>query len=153
MKFTSSTLVKSTLPKSPASAVFTVFSVASVILKHDKSTGDDLAEKQAEMEAMKAESKGKEMPSSQAAQDSVDSYADVKKIIFACDAGMGSSAMGASLLRDKVKKAGIKDISVTNTAVNRLKDEQGLLVVTQEELAERALQRQQLPIVHYHFLH
>lgn len=49
--------------------------------------------------------------------------------------------MGASLLRDKVKKAGIKDISVTNTAVNRLKDEQGLLVVTQEELAERALQR------------
>ena len=117
------------------------FLVASVILKHDKSTGDDLAEKQAEMEAMKAESKGKEMPSSQAAQDSVDSYADVKKIIFACDAGMGSSAMGASLLRDKVKKAGIKDISVTNTAVNRLKDEQGLLVVTQEELAERALQR------------
>ena len=117
------------------------FLVASIILKHDKSTGDDLAEKQAEMEAMKAESKGKEMPSSQAAQDSVDSYADVKKIIFACDAGMGSSAMGASLLRDKVKKAGIKDISVTNTAVNRLKDEQGLLVVTQEELAERALQR------------
>lgn len=124
------------------------FLIASVILKADKSTPDDsdLEAKQAQMQAMKAESKGqtlesKEMPTSQAAENSVESYASVKKIIFACDAGMGSSAMGASLLRDKVRKAGFKDLSVTNTAVNRLQDEQGLLVVTQAELAERAAQR------------
>jgi PTS system mannitol-specific IIC component len=54
---------------------------------------------------------------------------------------MGSSAMGASLLRDKVKKAGINNIPVTNTAISRLKDEDGLLVVTQEELADRAQQK------------
>ena len=48
--------------------------------------------------------------------------------------------MGASLLRDKFKKAGIK-LPVTNTAVRNLKDENGLLVITQEELADRALQK------------
>ena len=50
---------------------------------------------------------------------------------------MGSSAMGASILRDKVKKAGL-DLSVTNTAISNLQDKPGLLVVTQEELADRA---------------
>ncbi len=30
---------------------------------------------------------------------------EVNKIVFACDAGMGSSAMGASLLREKLKKS------------------------------------------------
>jgi mannitol-specific phosphotransferase system IIBC component len=29
--------------------------------------------------------------------------ADVNKIVFACDAGMGSSAMGASVLRKKLQ--------------------------------------------------
>lgn len=118
------------------------FVIAAIILKADKSEDDDsFAEKQAQMQEMKAESKGQSVMSAQAAQTSVESYRDVKKIIFACDAGMGSSAMGASLLRDKVKKAGIENISVTNTAVNKLQDEQGLLVITQEELAERAAER------------
>lgn len=48
--------------------------------------------------------------------------------------------MGASLLRDKVKKAGIS-MSVTNTAISNLKDEPGLLVITQNELADRAAQK------------
>lgn len=121
-------------------AAIVSFIVAAIILKNDKSTGDEFAAKQKEMESMKAESKGKEMPTEQSAHDSVKSYAEIKKVIFACDAGMGSSAMGASLLRDKFKKAGIK-IPVTNTAVRNLKDEDGLLVVTQEELADRALQK------------
>lgn len=113
------------------------FIVASIILKSDKSEAGDLAAKQEQMEAMKAESKGQGMPSETMAHDSVTSYADIKKVIFACDAGMGSSAMGASLLRDKFKKAGI-NLPVTNSAVRNLKDEHGLLVITQEELADRA---------------
>jgi mannitol PTS system EIICBA or EIICB component len=32
---------------------------------------------------------------------------NVNKIIFACDAGMGSSAMGASVLMNKAKKVGL----------------------------------------------
>lgn len=120
-------------------AAIVSFIVAAIILKNDKGDGD-LTAKQKEMQSMKAESKGQQMPSEQSAHESVQSYADINKVIFACDAGMGSSAMGASLLRDKFKKAGIK-IPVTNTAVRNLKDEPGLLVVTQEELADRALQK------------
>lgn len=121
-------------------AAIVSFIVAAIILKNDKGDGADLAAKQKEMESMKAESKGTKMPSEQSAHDSVTSYKDIKKVIFACDAGMGSSAMGASLLRDKFKKAGI-NIPVTNTAVRNLKDEPGLLVVAQEELADRARQK------------
>ena len=64
----------------------------------------------------------------------------IKKIVFACDAGMGSSAMGASILREKVKKAGL-DIPVTNKAISNLTDTPNTLIVTQEELAERAAQK------------
>lgn len=119
------------------------FVVAAVIYKVDKSDGGDLAAAQGQMEAMKAESKGQSVDTAVSAEEAtqtVANYKDVKRIIFACDAGMGSSAMGASLLRDKVKKAGL-DIPVTNTAVRNLKDEDGLLVITQEELAERAREK------------
>ncbi|KRL06797.1 PTS mannitol transporter subunit IICBA [Liquorilactobacillus hordei] len=126
-------------------AAIVSFIVASVILKADKTMtdDDDLEARQRQMDAMKSESKGgsSAITDGQSATEQVKKYEDVEKIIFACDAGMGSSAMGASLLRDKVKKAGITDIPVTNTAISRLKDENGLLVITQEELAERALQK------------
>lgn len=61
----------------------------------------------------------------------------VEKIIFTCDAGMGSSAMGASILRDKVKKAGL-EIPVSNQAISNLLDTPKTLIVTQEELTPRA---------------
>lgn len=120
------------------------FGVAALLLKmgkNDDISDEELAKNQAQMQAMKAESKGQQQESVTESASQVADYKDVKKIIFACDAGMGSSAMGASLLRDKVKKVGITDIPVTNTAVSRLKDEPGLLVVTQEELAERAREK------------
>ena len=79
------------------------FVVASFILKADKSEGESLEEAQAASKAAKAASKGQ--PLAPVAEEI--SAASVQQIIFACDAGMGSSAMGASLLRDKVKKAGL----------------------------------------------
>ena len=48
--------------------------------------------------------------------------------------------MGASILREKVKKAGL-DIPVTNKAISNLTDTPNTLIVTQEELAERAAQK------------
>jgi len=115
------------------------FIVAAIILKHDKSTdSSDLAAAQGKLSDMKT---GKADEGSDAEPaDVIASYKDVDHIIFACDAGMGSSAMGASLLRDKVKQAGI-DMAVTNTAISNLKDEPGLLVITQNELADRAAQK------------
>ena len=111
------------------------FLVASVILKADKSEGESLEEAQAATQAAKAQAKGQSAPVS--AEINTD---NIKQIIFACDAGMGSSAMGASLLRDKVKKAGL-NIPVTNKAISNLTDEPNTLIVTQEELAARAAQR------------
>lgn len=112
------------------------FLVASVILKADKSEGESLEAAQAATKAAKAVAKGQAVETV-AAEISTNS---VKQIIFACDAGMGSSAMGASLLRDKVKKAGL-DIPVTNKAIANLQDTDYTLIVTQEELADRAAQR------------
>jgi PTS system mannitol-specific IIC component len=60
----------------------------------------------------------------------------VKKIIVACDAGMGSSAMGAGKLRNKVKKAGL-DIEVTNMAINDLPNDVDI-VITHNKLTDRA---------------
>jgi PTS system mannitol-specific IIC component len=64
----------------------------------------------------------------------------VHKIVFACDAGMGSSAMGASVLRNKVKKAGFGDITVVNVAIANLTDDVDL-IVTHQDLTARAQQK------------
>lgn len=63
-------------------------------------------------------------------------YENVSKIIFACDAGMGSSAMGASILKNKVKKAGL-DVSVSNTSINNLPADADI-VITHKDLTDRA---------------
>ncbi|PVU83942.1 PTS mannitol transporter subunit IIB [Cellulomonas sp. WB94] len=61
----------------------------------------------------------------------------VRHIVFACDAGMGSSAMGASVLRDKLKKAGVTGVKVENLAVASLHDDADF-VISQRELTDRA---------------
>lgn len=64
----------------------------------------------------------------------------VENVVFACDAGMGSSAMGASVLRNKVKKAGIEGVTVSNKAIANLDGTEDL-IITQEELTDRAKQK------------
>ncbi len=60
--------------------------------------------------------------------------------MFACDAGMGSSAMGASVLRKKVHAAGFNDVTVVNKAISNLTDTFDL-VVTHQDLTDRARQK------------
>lgn len=104
------------------------FLVSSIILKRDKSMSGDLEKAQAEISAMKSVAKG---------NLSEVSYDKVEKIIFACDAGMGSSAMGASILRNKINKAGL-NVEVTNMAIRNLKDGEKVIIITQNELTDRA---------------
>ncbi|MEG1285253.1 MAG: PTS mannitol transporter subunit IICB [Romboutsia sp.] len=60
---------------------------------------------------------------------------DIKKIIFACDAGMGSSAMGASRFKNRIKDLNL-DIEITNTSVDNIPvDTQ--IVVTHDTLVDR----------------
>ncbi|MGR5140176.1 PTS mannitol transporter subunit IICBA [Photobacterium sp. DNB23_23_1] len=107
------------------------FFVASVLMKTQRDTGeeDDLEKASAEMKGMKSSSKGQ-------TTGAAINLADVKSIFVACDAGMGSSAMGASLLRKKVDAAGL-DISVTNLAINNLPAD-SQLVITHKDLTDRA---------------
>ncbi|MFW0789730.1 PTS mannitol transporter subunit IICBA [Gordonia sp. CPCC 205333] len=63
----------------------------------------------------------------------------ITDIVFACDAGMGSSAMGASVLRRKIQKAGYSDVTVVNQAISNLEDTHDL-IVTHADLTERARQ-------------
>ncbi|MFK4851643.1 PTS mannitol transporter subunit IICB [Microbacterium sp. ZW T6_19] len=63
--------------------------------------------------------------------------APITSIVFACDAGMGSSAMGASVLRNKFKKAGIEDLKIVNQAIANL-DGTADVVITQQQLTDRA---------------
>ena len=119
-------------------AAFAVsFVVSAFLLKTSKvKEDDDLEAATRRMQEMKSQSKG-----GAAAPASVDGdLSTVRKIIVACDAGMGSSAMGAGVLRKKVADAGLKNISVTNSAINSLPDDVDL-VITHRDLTERAMRR------------
>ncbi|MBT2486783.1 MULTISPECIES: PTS mannitol transporter subunit IICB [unclassified Microbacterium] len=61
----------------------------------------------------------------------------ISTVVFACDAGMGSSAMGASVLRNKFKKEGVEGVTVTNQSIANL-DGSADLVITQQQLTDRA---------------
>jgi mannitol PTS system EIICBA or EIICB component len=107
------------------------FVIAAAILKADaKNTVDNFEEQVQQTQAAKLSSKG----------IAVQPVSGINRIIFACDAGMGSSAMGASILRKKVKEAGLAQ-QVSNSAINNLQDDANALIVTQEELQERAKQK------------
>ena len=110
------------------------FLIASAILRFSKQGEDDLAGATAKMESMK----GKKSSVSGALTGDTASTPLIEKVVFACDAGMGSSAMGASVLRNKIKEAGYgAQVSVVNSAINNLTDSFDLLVC-HEDLYDRA---------------
>lgn len=108
------------------------FVVASAILKVSKEVKDDISVAVNKMEDMK----GKKSSVAHTLRVEEKSYDEVQKIIFACDAGMGSSAMGASLLKKKIGEAGL-DIEVVNTSINNLPDDADI-IITHKDLTERA---------------
>lgn len=123
------------LPTIIAFAVSTVVSmiVALPIIRNAKDTGKSLDEATNDMKDTKANKTVAKRPANT-------NLADTKKIIFACDAGMGSSAMGASILKKKVKEAGLDDIEVRNVAIPQIPDDADV-VITHEDLTERAMQK------------
>ncbi|MBX9445496.1 PTS mannitol transporter subunit IICBA [Dickeya chrysanthemi] len=116
-----------------AAAFAVSFVVSAILLKSSKVKDDDeLEQATRRMQEMKSASKG------QAVGGVSGDLGTVRKIIVACDAGMGSSAMGAGVLRKKVQDAGLQAISVTNCAINNLPDDVDL-VITHRDLTERAM--------------
>jgi len=135
-------------------AATTSFVICSVLLKASRKKTADLTEATASMEAMKGKkssvagvltgNEGDEAAEIEAHGEAVEEEHEARShgkpihtIVFACDAGMGSSAMGASVLRNKIKKAGFDDVTVTNQAIANLNDDVDL-IVTHQDLTERA---------------
>ena len=108
------------------------FVVSSPIVKMAGSKS--LEDAQAQKDSMKAESKGA-APARTGAEVAAE---DIKKIIFACDAGMGSSAMGATKFRNRIKPLNL-GITVTNTSVDNVPGDADV-VVCQYILQDRAAQ-------------
>ena len=107
------------------------FLIASPIIKFtDK--GKNLEDAQDQVAASKAQAKGAALTAGAGIADP----SLVKKIIFACDAGMGSSAMGATKFRNRIKEMR-PDITVTNTSVDNIPADCDIAVV-QEMLIDRA---------------
>ncbi|HJB34216.1 MAG TPA: PTS mannitol transporter subunit IICBA [Candidatus Blautia merdipullorum] len=105
------------------------FAVASPIVK--MAGGKSLEEAQNEVASMKSASKGETV-----VPGTIERSTEIRKIIFACDAGMGSSAMGATKFRNRIKNDR-PDISVSNTSVDNIPQDCDIAVV-QTTLAARA---------------
>jgi PTS system mannitol-specific IIC component len=114
------------------------FVVAAFLLKTDKGDWEegDLEVATQSMVAMK----GKESIASTVTGGVLTATRPIHSIVFACDAGMGSSAMGASVLRKKIRDAGHLDVTVVNKSIADLEDRYDL-VVSHQDLTDRAAQR------------
>lgn len=111
------------------------FLIASVFVKRasaESMSEENMSFAQSVVSSLKTQSKGQDTTSSSVTTKMP------KLIVFACDAGMGSSAMGESILKKKIKDAGL-DITVKHSAVNQISKDADI-VFTQEGLAERASQ-------------
>lgn len=103
--------------------------VCTVLLKAFAKEGN-LEEAKQQVSASKAQAKGTPAPAA---------ALSALKIVFACDAGMGSSAMGAANLTKKLKAEGL-DITVPHYALNEVPADTQV-IVTQSSLVERAKER------------
>jgi len=113
------------------------FLIAAVILRASRSR--DLAAADSDFAAAIAQTEANKGKSSSVLSGLAGAAAagTISNIVFACDAGMGSSAMGATVLRKKLKDAGVTGVTVTNKAIANL-DGTADLVITQRELTNRA---------------
>lgn len=121
------------------SAVVT-FVVAVPLLRLGKGGADDLVGATASMEEMKGKRSSVAGMLTGDGGPLATATGTIRTVVFACDAGMGSSAMGASVLRRKVKEAGHGEVTVVNRAISNLSDDVDV-VITHRDLTERARQR------------
>ena len=108
------------------------FGIASVVIRMSK--GRSLEEAQEEVASRKAEAKGTKTGAG--AEPVAVRTVGVRKVVCACDAGLGSSAMGATKFRNRIK-AQRPDLTVINTSVDTIPADCDIAVV-QITLVERA---------------
>lgn len=114
-------------------ATMVSFLVSSVIVKKFSGEKDDLEKAKEQSKAQKSKGKTSDTTSETAAPTTeggeIALSGKIKKVMVACDAGMGSSAFGATKLRKLVKATeGLEDIEVTNSAISNLPDDVDLII-------------------------
>lgn len=120
------------------------FLVASVIVKHSKQNDEDVNKNLKEAAKQMESLKGKKSRISSVFEEKevVTDFHAIKRIVYVCDAGMGSSAMGASVIAKRLRKAGITDITVEHARVMDLPDAKADLIVTHVSLKQIAHEKQ-----------
>jgi PTS system mannitol-specific IIC component len=112
------------------------FLIASPIVRMSNSSAS-LEDAQSQMSDMKAASKGQGGAYAATEDGGEIDLRTLDKIVFACDAGMGSSAMGAAVLQKKLEAAGLGNIKVSHYSVSEVPA--GIkFVVCHQDLVERA---------------
>ncbi len=111
------------------------FAITSLILKMEKTvetkSEDEFAQSANAVKAMK--------------QEGAFSLSRVKRIAFVCDAGMGSSAMGATTFRKRLEKAGLA-IEVKHYAIENVPADADI-VVTHASLEGRVKRVTDKPLI------
>lgn len=87
-----------------AIATVVSFLVTAVILKADKTSDEDESFEESVQKSKAMKSEGKELLNSESSKSANSIIANLRKVSFACDAGMGSSAMGATTFKKKLQK-------------------------------------------------
>lgn len=141
------------------SAAVVTFIGASIVLKFDRATEESdsfstsqvmvKSTKDAGMSEAYASAKRESQGFSPAAMTTENDIVAnrLRFIAFACDAGAGSSAMGATTFRKKLQKLALPyDITVKHFAIESIPEEADLVVV-HKNLAERVRMTKNVPII------
>ncbi len=107
------------------------FIVTMFILKADKTPDDDNDEElETNIEKTKQmKSEGKNISNIKESMNLEQNKTKYEKISFACDAGMGSSAMGATTFKRKLQKLGVEDVEVKNYRIEDVPEDSDIIVV------------------------
>ena len=74
------------------------------------------------------------------------SIPQIHKVVFACDAGMGSSTMGASLFRKRVEKAGLQ-VEVTNSSIEKVPTDADVIITHKNLVGRTRMSHQGVRVV------
>ena len=127
-----------------AAACVATFVLAIPLIKR-AGGGDDASLKEAAQTMNELKGKKSRISSVFESIEEFNTRSSVTRIAYACDAGIGSSAMGATVLQKKCKAAGLDDIKVFHIAIENLPTE-CQVVVTQELLLDRVKTYKRMPI-------
>ena len=131
-------------------ATVVTFLIASIFVKRapeedleeaiEKSKANKITNKNSDDTAAKEEKNNNAVEITEISFEDAIKKVEIKKIVVACDAGMGSSAMGATVLKKIAKEKGLDTITIVNSAIFNL-DNSADIIITQKSLTNLAKEK------------